>query len=108
MHLPTVINFKDRHQYFYLLKKVQVGNDQERRSQKEIHTPKTEVLLGILRIKKITIGLDSLFNQCLIYLHSFELYIIVFVSTTLLKVAKLQQFSLATCCQSTGSLKRLK
>ena len=51
-----------------------------------------EISEGILRNQKIIIGHDSFSNQRLIYLIYLApfLIIIVFVSTTLLKVAKLQ------------------
>ena len=62
-----------------------------------------EISDGILRNQKIIIDLDSFSYQGLICLAPF-LVIIVFVSTILLKLAKLQLFSLAQSCQ----LKRLK
>ena len=58
-----------------------------------------EISKGILRNQKIIICLDSFSNQRLIYLFPF-LIMVVFVSTILLKFAKLYQFSLAPCCQT--------
>ena len=48
-----------------------------------------EINKGILRNQKVVIGLDSFSNQRLRYLLFFFI-LLVFVSTTLLKVAKLQ------------------
>ena len=57
-----------------------------------------EISEGVLRNQKIIVGLDSFSNLRLIYLAPFCM-ILVFVSTTLLKDAKLLLFTLAPCCQ---------
>ena len=48
-----------------------------------------EISQGILRYQKIVIGLDSFSNQSFLYFDPFWI-ILVFVSTTLMKDAKLQ------------------
>ena len=53
-----------------------------------------EISEGILKNQENVMGLDSFSNQRLIYLTPFG----SFVLTALLKVAKLQLLSLATCC----------
>ena len=50
---------------------------------------------GMLRNQKVIIGLDSFSNQRLIHLDNTSLCIDY---TVLLKVAKLQLLSVATCC----------
>ena len=58
-----------------------------------------EISEGILRNQKLFIGLDS-FSKQGFYIIWFVWIILVFVSTSMLKVEKLQYFSLASFCQT--------
>ena len=72
-----------------------------------------EISKHILRKQKFIIGLDSFSIQRFIYLAlTFYIFgstwIILVFASTMLKVAKLQYFSLAPFSKSKGSLKSLK
>ena len=57
-----------------------------------------EISEGILRNHNFFIGLDGFSNNCF-YIFGPIWIIIVFILTTLLKLSKLQLFSLGPCCQ---------